>query len=227
MKKLKILLNFPIDIWQIFITYLPGPIGYVLRYWFWKRRLKYLGKKVLIDVGVYFQKPHYILIDDHCWIDRGVILLAGPDPSNRARRSLLNDKFPLEPGTVYIGKNVHIGPYSVISGIGGIYISDDCGLASGFKAFSFSHHYRSEEFPADRSFLFAQPVAQEKQYMIEGPIFLDRNVGAAVNSTILPGVSIGKDSFVTINSVVSSSFEENSLIAGNPAKRIKERYKNK
>lgn len=227
MKKLKILLNFPIDIWQIFITYLPGPIGYVLRYWFWKKRLKYLGKKVLIDVGVYFQKPHCILIDDHCWIDRGVILLAGPDTSNRARRSLVNDKFPLEPGMVHIGKNVHIGPYSVISGIGGIYISDDCGLASGFKAFSFSHHYRSEEFPSDRSFLFAQPVAPEKQYMIEGPIFLDRNVGAAVNSTILPGVSIGKDSFVTINSVVSSSFEENSLIAGNPAKRIKERYENK
>ena len=50
------------------------------------------------------------------------------------------------------------------------------------------------------------------------------SVGTCLNVVILPGVSIGKDSFVAINSVVNSSFEKNSMIAGNPAKRIKNRF---
>lgn len=225
MKKIKVLLHFPIDILQAFITQIPGRIGLLIRYYFWKNRLKFLGEKAKIDVGVYFQNPEYITISDNCWIDRGVIILAGPDVSSRARSIKANNDFPLNRGEVFIGKNVHIGPFSLVSGIGGIFIGDNCGIAAGFKAFSFSHHYRSEENPSDRSYLFALGVAPEQQFMIEGPIFIDENVGIGVNAVILPGISIAKDSFVAINSVVSSSFGENSLIVGNPAKRIKERYR--
>jgi acetyltransferase-like isoleucine patch superfamily enzyme len=224
-RKLRILLRFPIDFWQMIITYFPGTLGRKLRYWFWKRRLKSLGKNIRIDAEVCFQNPQFISIDDNCWIDKGVIVLAGPDRSSRPRHLILNDRFPHERGMVYIGKNVHIGPYCVISGIGGVHISDECGISSGVKVYSFTHHYRSNKFPSDRGFYFSPLVKQERQYMIEGPIFLDRSVGVALNAIILPGVSIGKDSFVAINSVVMSSFEENSLIAGHPAKRIKKRFK--
>lgn len=224
MKKVKALLYFPVDILQAIVTVLPGPFGYLLRYHYWKRRLKFLGKKAKIDVGVYFQNPQFISISESCWIDRGVMILAGPDTSSRIRNLRDNPNFRLHRGEVFIGKHVHIGPYSVLSGIGGLYVGDNCGIASGLKAFSFSHHYRSEKDPSDKSVYFALGVAPEHQFMIEGPIFIDDNVGIGVNVVILPGVSIAKDSFVAINSVVSSSFEENSLIAGNPAKRIKERY---
>ncbi len=223
-KKIKILLGLPVNIWQMFIDYLPGTVGFKLRYRFWKNRLKHLGKNVKIDIGVYFQKPQFISIGDNCWIDRGVIILAGADKSKRTRRFIANEKFLLEKGNVYIGKNCHIGAHSIISGIGGVYISDKCTFSAGVKAYSFSHHFRSDEFPSDRKFGFGSPIEQKRQYLIEGSIFLDKNVGVALNSIILPGVSIGKDSFVAINSVVKSSFEENSFIAGNPAKRIKERF---
>jgi len=223
-RKLKILLHFPVDLLRMFVSYVPGPIGNALRYWFWKGRLKYLGKNVIIDVGVYFQNPKFIAIDDNSWIDRGVIVLAGPDKSNRSRRIIDNPRFSLEKGNVFIGKHVHIAPYSIISGIAGVYISDDCGISSGVKIYSFSHHYRSNDFPSDRKYRFSPLIEHDQQYLIEGPIFLDRNVGAALNAIVLPGVSIGKDSFVSINSVVSTSFEENSLIAGSPAQRIRARY---
>lgn len=219
------LLNFPVDVWQLFITYLPGPIGFKLRYIFWKKRLKFLGGNVIIDIGVYFQNPQFISIDDDSWIDRYVFILAGPDNSNRKRRLIVNTWFPLDRGIVHIGKKVHIGLSSIISGIGGVYISDECTFSAGVKLYSFSHHFRSDEFPFDRKFGFGSPIDHKKQYMIEGPIFISKNVGVALNSTILPGVFIGKDSFITINSVVKSSFEENSLIAGNPACRVKERFK--
>lgn len=222
--QIKIILHFSVDVWKMFISYLPGAIGFKLRYRFWRKRLKFLGKSVKIDIGVYFQNPQFISIDDNCWIDRGVMILAGEDKSNRSRRLVINDNFPLEKGMVHIGKRVHVGPFSIISGIGGVYISDECTFSAGVKVYSFSHHFQSDEFPSERNFGFGSCIEQERQFMIEGPVFLDQNVGIALNSTVLPGVSIGKDSFVAINSVVMSSFDENSLIAGNPAKRVKSRF---
>lgn len=184
-----------------------------------------MGQNVKIDVGVYFQNSQFICLDDHCWIDRGVMILAGADRSQRPRRHIPNRTFPVEKGIVHIGKRVHVGSYCIISGIGGVYVSDECGFSSGVKAFSFSNHFRSDEFPANQSYHFGPLVEHERTFMIEGPIFLDTNVGVALNAVLLPGVTIKKNSFVAINSVVSTSFEENSLIAGNPAKRVKDRFK--
>ena len=223
-KKIRKLGTLPMDIWQALISNLPGPLGYRLRGGFWRRRLRHMGKDVLIDCGVYFQNPKFISIDDNVWVDRGVIILAGQDKSARSRRIIKNTKFPLEEGAVHIGKNVHIAPQCIISGIGGAYISDNCSLASGAKLYSFSNHYRSDEFPSDRKIKFAIRVDQDQQFMIQGPVFLEENVGVAVNAVILPGVWILENSFVSINSVVSTSFEANSLIAGNPARRIRSRY---
>ena len=106
--KIKVVLHFPVDVWKMFISYLPGPIGFKLRYRFWKNHLKFLGKNVKIDVGVYFQNPQFISIDDNCWIDRNVAILAGLDNSNREKIIRKNDKYPGLSGEVFIGKNVHI-----------------------------------------------------------------------------------------------------------------------
>jgi acetyltransferase-like isoleucine patch superfamily enzyme len=218
-------LRAPSEWWQGMVGIIPGHFGYRLRYRYWKRRLHFLGRGVLIDRNVYFQNPQFISIDDNTWIDQGVMILAGPDTTDRARRYVENPDFTAERGEVHIGKCGHIAPGCLISGIGGVHISDECNLAAGTKVFSFSHHYRSDDDPRDSSIVFGPMVANEQQFMIEGPIFLGDNVGVALNSVILPGVSIGPRSFVGIQSVVFSSFEENSLIAGNPAKSVKSRFK--
>lgn len=145
--KIKKYLRFPLEVYKLFVTYLPGPIGNKLRYRYWKKRLKFIGKNVGIEDGVYFQKPEFISLDDNCLIDKGVIILAGPDKSNRPRRYISNSMFHLERGGVHIGKNVHIAPHCLLSGIGGLYISDECGFSSGVKVYSFSNHFRSDEFP--------------------------------------------------------------------------------
>jgi acetyltransferase-like isoleucine patch superfamily enzyme len=53
------------------------------------------------------------------------------------------------------------------------------------------------------------------------PIKIGNHVWIGVNVTILNGVTIGDNSVVAAGSVVTSSFQENTLIGGVPAKIIK------
>jgi len=52
-------------------------------------------------------------------------------------------------------------------------------------------------------------------------IVIEKNVWIGTNVVILPGVKIGKNCIIGAGSIVTNSFEDNSLIAGNPAKLIK------
>ncbi len=210
------------------ICYLPGPAGYSLRHRYWKKRLKYLGARVMIETGVYFQNPEYIHIDDNCWIDRNVMILAGIDNSEREKILLKNPDYPGEPGVVHIGRNIHVGPACTISGISaGVYVSDDCCFAANCKIYAFSHHYRSGKDRGNARIHFGSMGPAERQCMIEGPVYLGTNTGVALNAVILPGVSILENSFVAINSVVRHGrYVPNSVLAGNPAEKIDDRFGN-
>ena len=213
-------------LWPMVVSSLPGPIGYDLRYRYWRTRLKHLGKGVLLEPGVFFQEPMRISIDDHSWIDRGVIILAGIDASSREKIELTNDEFRGEPGAVHIGRYVHIAPYCIISGIsGGVFISDYCSLAANSKVYALSHHYRSRKDPTKSSIHFSPLVPDEEQCLVQGPVQIGRNTGVALNSVILPGVSLPEDCFVSINSVVSRhAYRKNTIIGGNPARSGEARY---
>ena len=223
-KSLSVLLR---QLQTLAITHLPGELGYELRYNFWKRRLRYLGKFVKIDTGVYFQNPQFIHVDDNCWIDKDVMILAGLDSSEREKVVIRNNNYEGEPGVVHIGKNIHVGPGCIISGISaGAYISDECGFSASCKIYAFSHHYRSRKNPGDSTIHFGPMVHQDRQCLVEGPIFLGKNTGVALNAVLLPGVSIPENCFVTINSVVGPGrYSSNSILSGNPAKKIDNRFK--
>lgn len=224
--RLKILILSPGFLYHMIISYLPGSLGYFLRYRYWKKRLRYLGGNVKIEPGVYFQNPDYISIGDNCWIDRNVIILAGLDKSDREKISRKNRLFQGEHGVVHVGKNVHLGPGCILSGISaGIYISDDCGFSAHCKIYAFSHHYRSKLDPKNDNIHFGPRVSHNRQCLIEGPIFFGKNTGVALNVVVLPGVAVPENCFVMINSViVGGRFRPNSIIAGNPAKTIANRF---
>lgn len=226
-EKLKMLVELIKGIYTIVISYLPGQIGFRLRYRFWKGKLRHIGKHVKIDTGVYFQNPDFVSLDDNCWIDKNVIILAGLDSSEREKFIRENREFKGESGVVYIGKNVHVGVGCIISGISaGIYISDDCTFSAYCKIYAFSHHYRSMRDSKNTNISFGSMVSHDRQCLIEGAIFLGSNTGVALNAVILPGVSIPENCFVTINSVLhSGQYTSNSVITGNPAKKIGERFK--
>lgn len=54
-------------------------------------------------------------------------------------------------------------------------------------------------------------------------VFIDRNVRIGAHSIILPGVSIGENVAIGAGSVVTKNFPADVIIAGNPARIVKEK----
>ncbi len=225
MKKInlgKLLWRFPREFVKMCITYLPGELGFELRTWFWQKRLKHLGNEVTIDVGVYFQNPQHISLEDHCWIDRNVIILAGPPGGQRITYTKNNPDFSLDPGAVVIGKDTHIAPNCVLSGIGGIYIGKNCGVASHSAIYSYSHHYRNLSDKQDSfQYTFSPRVRVDQQSMICGPIVIEDYCAIGLSSVILPGVTIKTGSWIASGSIITESCDPQTLTYFDQGKKQK------
>jgi len=223
--KISIIRSFVREIFNLLITYAPGILGHRLRYRYYKRKLKYLGKGALIDFGVYIIKPHLISIGDNTHIDRWVTLAAGKAVEGKRKfYHKTNQKFNHEKGEIYIGKEIHIAPYAYILGAGGVEIQDRAGIAAGAKIFSVSHHFRNLNDPEDKKmYVFGPRVCEEDQALILAPVVMEKNSAVGLNSVLLPGATIGENSWVGVFSCVMGQIPPDVIAAGNPAKVLKSR----
>lgn len=60
----------------------------------------------------------------------------------------------------------------------------------------------------------------ENRYQRYAPVNIGNDVFIGVNSIIMPGVNIGNNVIIASGSVVSKDIEDNSVVAGVPAKKI-------
>lgn len=120
-------------------------------------------------------------------------------------------------GDVEIGDYVHIGPYSVLHGRGGIRIGDYCGFSAFTTMFS-----ESDDFSGRSMFGPCIPVEYKPHY-VRGGIVIGRCVFVGCRVTILPGVKIGNGVSIGAHSLVKSDCEPESIYAGTPAKKVKAR----
>lgn len=228
MKKIfQIILGILFGLIEWLISGLPGPLGSKLRYTYWCCRLKSIGKHVKFGVGVRIYGPKYLSIGNNCWIDDYVLITAGPSQENR--RNIVhneNPDFHLNIGDISIGDNVHIAPFVVLQGHGGISIGENLTIASGSKVYSLVHHYRNEERESttDVIYKFVGLVSPEEQSVICSPIVIHDNAAVGLNSVILPGSVIGKNSWLGAQSLLKGSLPENVIAYGNPAKIVKNRF---
>lgn len=205
------------------IRNIDGDYGNKLRFDFYQKRFKYLGKDVCIDTGCFFYGCEYISIDDNTHIDKGCIIVGSPeiDLSYRALKYVENNKASIIKGQVNIGKNCHISQYSMIYGYGGVKIGDNCVMSTGAKIYSLNslpnNPHNKKEVVSIVPYSGISPT-------IWGPVELEENVWLGINVVVFPGVLLEKNTFARSNAVVLKSFEENSFIAGDPAIFIKNRF---
>jgi acetyltransferase-like isoleucine patch superfamily enzyme len=204
---------------EIFVIYgWDNRMGYVLRAAYWKARVRELGKDVMIDIGAKAIGWRLISIGDNSWIDRNVILETGSINMEKYMVHVKKTASEVNQGELKIGKGCHISKNVVIQSYGGVFIGDFSGIASGAKIYSLSHHYKNVESDNEKVYKFTPCAPPEDQSLIQGAVVLEGNNAVGLNSVILPGVRIGKNSWVGVCSYVVEDIPSNSISSGCPAK---------
>ncbi len=207
------------------VEHWPGQAGNLIRYQYYRRKLKHLGKGAVIDFGVHIVNPSKISIGDMTHIDRHVTLIAGSiREDGRKLYHKPNPSFKHEAGEIHIGSRVHIASYAYLLGVGGIDIGDSSGVASGARIFSISNDYCNRNDPDDKKlYSFTNRVPCDEQSMIISPVVMESNTGIGLNSVALPGSTISSNSWVGVLSCVRGVVPPDVIAGGSPAKVLKHR----
>jgi acetyltransferase-like isoleucine patch superfamily enzyme len=102
------------------------------------------------------------------------------------------------PENLKLGKNFDIGAFTYINSHYGVHIEDEVQIGSHCSIYSHS-------------------TIDNKQ----GQIHLKKNCKIGTHSTIMPGITIGKNSIIAAYSFVTTDIPDNQLWIGIPAKFIK------
>ncbi len=161
------------------------------RYYYWKRKLGYLGKKTFLESNVKFLRyPQNIEIYNNVVVKEGTRICA----CNKNAR-------------IQIGDNTTIGYHNFIFASDQIVIGSNC-LVAPFVYFVDSNHQIRKDLLINE-----QPNESE-------PIEVSDDVWIASNTTVLKGVKIGKGAVIGAHSLVNKDVEPYSIVAGSPIKKI-------
>lgn len=128
--------------------------------------------------------------------------------------------------------NVKIGRYTSINGpstricaeINSVIIGSFCSIASNVIIQEYNHRYDNITTYFINSHLIKDKMIQEKSS--KGDILIEDDVWIGSNSVILSGVKIGRGCIIGAGSIVTKSIPPYSIVAGNPARIIKQRFDN-
>jgi galactoside O-acetyltransferase len=126
------------------------------------------------------------------------------------------DDFSILSGNISIGNYVHIACQTSLIGKGRIRLSDYSSVSGGSKIYS-----SSDSFLGDS--LVGPTIPEELRNVKHKDVYISRFVTIGANSVILPGVKIGENSAIGACSLVTKDVPGNGIYAGNPLKFIKER----
>lgn len=111
-------------------------------------------------------------------------------------------------GDVLIGDYTRIGLHNTV--IGPVTIGSHVNLAQGITVTALNHNF---EDPNKRI---------DEQGISTTPVTIEDDVWIGANAVVLPGVTIGSHSVVAAGAVVTKDVPPHSLVAGVPAKVIKQ-----
>lgn len=127
------------------------------------------------------------------------------------------DDFCILSGKIKIGNYVHIasGCY-LFAGNGGIILEDFSGLSSKVTIYAVTDDYSG-------CFLTNPTIPEEFRNVIEKQVLIKKHAIVGTGATILPGVTLGIGVAVGAMSLVTKDVPDWAIVAGIPAKFIKER----
>ena len=120
---------------------------------------------------------------------------------------------PTQDARIEIGDRVVINSFTHIGAMSRIVLGNDVGIASGVCIED--HHYRYEDASEDR------PL--KKQPFRVAEVVVEDGVMIGEHATILAGVTIGRNSWIGANAVVTADVPPYSIAVGVPARVLRRR----
>ena len=195
-----------------------GTCGRWIRRWYYRRRFKACGQSLRIESGVQIDNPQFISVGDRVWIDRGVVLTAGPGGFDSRKKKPLNGIVRAKPGELFIGSHCHLGIRTIVQAHGGVYIGDGFTSSANCAIYSLSNDpYQC------RMGTVGSP--DNPVYYVETPVDIGNNVWLGLQCIVV-GNSIGDDCFVQPLSLVRESIPSNTIAGGVPACALRPRFAN-
>ena len=111
-------------------------------------------------------------------------------------------------GDVIIGNHTRVGLHNTI--IGPVTIGNHVNLAQGITVTALNHNFSDSDTKID------------EQGITTNAVTIENDVWIGANAVVLPGVTIGNHSVVAAGAVVTKDVPSHSLVAGIPAKVIKQ-----
>ena len=170
---------------------------FIVIYQYYRKTLLTFQTGLLIEPQVGIAKLVIIKVTDNAEL----ILRQG---SKLARGTCLIAKY----GQLEIGRDTHIGMFSILVARQKIVIGDNCLIAEFVTIRDQDHKMEAEKITAKNGFSTA-------------PIYIGNNVWIGAKATITKGVTIGNNAVIGAGAVVTSNIPENTLAVGVPARIIR------
>ena len=161
---------------------------------------KSIGKNVLISDKSTIYNAKNIEIGDNVRIDDFCVISAGE-------------------GGIKFGNNIHIAVFCSMIGNGRIVMSDFSGLSSRVSIYSSTDDYSG-------NYLTNPTIDKKFTNVISGDVYIGKHVIIGSGTIVLPNVKINDYSSVGSLSLINKDVDEFKIVAGIPAKEIKNRNKN-
>lgn len=124
-------------------------------------------------------------------------------------------------GKVIIEDGAHIGPFTTIGSASLVHIKKMAMISVNVDIIDNNNH---PTHPDDRRKMNSDGLnsaLKSWKYSRSESIYIGENTWIGKNSTILKGVTVEENSIVASNAVVTKNVPLNSVVAGNPAKVVK------
>lgn len=218
---LRFLGALPRSLFALLLVYLPGEAGILLRRWYYAKRLGRCGRNLTVMPGVHISGASHIEIGNNVTIRENAILHAGVPPNDDRRELVRIGSYrDRRRGVIIIKDGARIAFGAVVLGYGGVSIGVKCGVGPYSVLLSESYHHKGKD--PGRVYKYSQGADPEELCVLQGFIELQDGAGIASNVLVLPGATIGRDSWVSPNSVVRlGGYIEPDIVAkGDPASEV-------
>lgn len=172
----------------------------------WRRRRRIgahrfarFGERSLVVDPAGILNPHRIEIGDDVLIHEGAMFSVVEEFNGRRHQPRLR-----------IGSGTNIGRGIWFSCVGDIEIGENNLMGHNILIADSYHEYHDPDTPIIR-----QPMAEPR------PVTIEAGCIVGPHAAILSGVTVGENTFIAANSVVTKSVPPNSVVVGNPGRVIR------